>query len=263
MTIRFGKLLSEIRQAKIVTMLELKIKIGLSASHIWALESGKVHPDEDIIYKLQQALEMSPEEISKIWEYSDLDNQDYKYMRGFDIEYAWSSIKFLLESHMPYPSILLDDRMNIVKMNIAAYKLLLWLLGLDKNNKQELLNKPLNLLELILQDERFKSHISNWGDVAINLVEREHIDNRLLEARIEQIFNLLSAKELISIQSSSKQTSTQLVTTLSFCKDGLLLNLEEVQTKFLFKTQDCSLDNMVISSYLPKNKATEKFFNHL
>ncbi|MBL1242283.1 MAG: hypothetical protein COB13_010570 [OCS116 cluster bacterium] len=263
MSSKFGAMLKKMRLSKRCNFLELNVKTGIVINHLRAIENGQVHPDEDNLYKLQNALELTTPESKKFWREANLDDQKFEHTLDTEYNYTWSNISHLLDAASPYPSMLLDESMTIVKGNMASTKLFVWLLGMDEEQAERLINEAPNLIELILLDEDFKKYITNWPQVAVNLVERNHDNNPRLQTRIDKIFELLPPDELQRMQGSSAKKVENLITKLNFKKDIYRISLEETQTSFIFNSKDLNNHKMTITNLMPRDQRTRDFFNLL
>lgn len=263
MSTKFGAMLRKQRLSKRCNFLELHLKTGMVMGHLRALENGQVHPDEDNLHLLQNALELTTAESKKFWLEANLGTQKFEHTLDTEYNYTWANITHLLEAASPFPSLLLDESMTIVKANMASTKLFVWLLGMNEEEAEYLINEAPNLIELILLDENFKKYITNWPQVAVNLVERNHENNPTLQTRIDKIFELLPTEELRRMQGSSANKVERFITRLNFKKDGYRISLEETQTSFILNEKDLSHQKMTISNLMPKDERTRDFFNLL
>ena len=263
MSSKFGAMLKKLRLSKRCNFLELNVKTGIVINHLKALENGQVHPNEDNLYLLQNALELTTAESKKFWRQANLDDQKFEHTLDTEYNYTWANISHMLEAASPFPSMLLDESMTIVKGNMASTKLFVWLLGMNEEEAEHLINEAPNLIELILLNDDFKKHISNWPQVAVNLVERNHENNPTLQTRIDKIFELLPPEALQRMQGSSAKKVDRLITRLNFKKDGYRISLEETQTTFILNLRDLNYQKMTISNLMPKDERTRDFFNLL
>lgn len=257
----FGAMLKRQRISKCCNYLELNLKTSIVINHLKSLENGQVYPNEEIVAKLQNALEMSSKDSQIFWQLSNLDDQDVECPVNTEFNYSWANIGFLLENTMPYPALMLDESMTIIKANLATIKLFAWLLGLNDKQTEGLVNEPTNFMDLVLLHQKFKKNMTNWPQVAVSLIERDNSQSPALQVRIDRIFETLPPEELQRMQGSSAQKCDQLITEFNFKKDGVDISLEETQTNFIFNSTEFRNRKMTISSFLPKDQQTKEFFN--
>lgn len=168
----FGVLLKKWRRKKRFSQLSLAHEANISQRHISFLESGRANASANMVHKLAKALKLDFPTTNRLLLAAGLAPHYKESTNEQEHEYIWQAVDFMLESQMPYPTILLDAKWNIVKSNLAAQKLLVWLMGLNDDEILIMQNTPKNILELILADARLRPHIQNWAEVAAHMANR-------------------------------------------------------------------------------------------
>ena len=74
----------------------------------------------------------------------------------------------MLESHEPYPAVVMDRHWNILDRNHAARALFGWLL------RERAHEGPGNLVRRFFEPDGLRPHVANWEEAANALVQRVH-----------------------------------------------------------------------------------------
>ncbi|GAA1482908.1 helix-turn-helix transcriptional regulator [Gordonia sinesedis] len=152
-----GRILRDWRQHRRVSQQELSNLAAVSARHVSRVETGKAHPTPDMIIRLAEFLEIPLRERNRLL-----------LAGGYAPRYSddpWSSdgsatgLRGLLDAHLPYPALLLDDYWNVVDMNTAVDALL-------AGCAAELLEPPVNVIRLCLHPDGLAPRIANRGQWA-------------------------------------------------------------------------------------------------
>ncbi|MBL1419392.1 MAG: helix-turn-helix domain-containing protein [Alphaproteobacteria bacterium] len=257
----FGNLLKQHRKTKRFSQLSLSVEADISQRHISFLESGRANASANMVHKLAKALTLDFPSINRLLLAAGLaphykqaaDQQEHKYI--------WQAVDFMLESQMPYPTILLDAKWNIVKSNLAAQKLLVWLMDLTPDEITIMQNTPNNILELILCNPRLRPHIKNWAEIAAHMSNRALNDGICNQAELTAMTANLSTANKKSLTKAKTQITEQAIIPIIYQKDHITLNLISMQTRFMM-SQNIALSELSIESFIANDAPTKQFFEN-
>lgn len=165
MNARFGELLRESRVSRGLSQLRLASSARVSTRHLSFLETGRSLPSREMVVQLADVLDLPPRQrnamllaagYAPIYRERALDSPELAAIRRV--------IARLIESHAPYPALVLDRAYDIVMMSSAAERL-------------RALTAPgrapaTNLLRWLLASDGLRPFITNFDEVASSLVRR-------------------------------------------------------------------------------------------
>ncbi len=200
-----GTILKKWRKQRRYSQLLLALELDVSNKHISFIETGKSKPSQSMIIRIATFLNLPKREINQALNlagyaplYSELPINDKNLKPVFD------AIEQMIESHMPYPAIVLDQNWNVIKANVSAQTLLVEL-GYEGEK---------NLIEALIKDKPDSSKIINWYEVV-----------SIVLSRLKQEINLLGNPEkLIKLE---KKLSER---TLAYADSDVFNELEAVIT---------------------------------
>ncbi len=170
-----GTILKKWRKQRRYSQLQLALELDVSSKHISFIETGKSIPSQPMVLQIATFLNLPKREINQALNlagyapiYSELSANDKNLKPVFD------AIEQMIENHMPYPAIVLDQNWNLIKANLSAQALLVEL-GFSGEK---------NLIEALINDNPDNSKIVNWVEVV-----------SLVLIRLRQEINLLGNPE--------------------------------------------------------------------
>ncbi|PCI85107.1 MAG: hypothetical protein COB24_14240, partial [Hyphomicrobiales bacterium] len=150
---------------------------------------------------------------------------------------------------------------NIVKSNLAAQKLLVWLMDLTSDEIATMQNTPNNILELILCNPRLRPHIKNWLEIAAHMSNRALNDGVCNQAKLTALTANLSTADQKSLTAAKSQITEQAIIPIIYQKDGVILSLITMQTRFMM-SQNIALSQLSIESFIANDAETKQFFEN-
>ena len=166
-----GTILKKWRKQRRYSQLQLALELDVSSKHISFIETGKSKPSQPMILKIASFLNLPKRVINQALNvagyapiYSELPANDKNLKPVFE------AIEQMIESHMPYPAIVLNQNWDVVNANVEAQTLLA---ELGFSNEK-------NLLEALINDKPNSSKIVNWHELV-----------SLVLIRLKQEINLL------------------------------------------------------------------------
>lgn len=156
----FARELRRWRGARHLSQLDLAIRTGTTQRYLSYLEQGRSQPGRVVVLRLAESLGLSLRERNALL-------MSAGYAPAFD-ESGWdapglepvrTALKSVLDGHMPYPALIIDNRGTLVDAN-AAFTLF------HEGCAPELLRPPVNVRRLALHPDGLAGRVVNlpeWG----------------------------------------------------------------------------------------------------
>ncbi len=159
----FGAMLKKWRMLRRYSQLQLAIEIDVSSKHISFLETGRSSPSREMVLKIGLFLYLPKREINQgllvagfAPEFPEL-SSEHK-----DLKPIFMAIQTMIDNHMPYPALVLNQNWDVVNVNDSA-KLMLTEVGYSGFS---------NLIEAMISDNPETSKILNWHETASAVLSR-------------------------------------------------------------------------------------------
>ncbi len=250
----FGNLLRDWRQKRRFSQLSLALVADVSARHVCFLETGRAQPSREMVLQLADSLAMPKAETNHALQLAGFTPAYLQRpVDDADLAPVHQAISHLLNSHMPYPAIALDDLWNIKAANKMAVMLL----------ESSGFGGHKNLLEALASQTPEQSKIENWEETIGLLIAR------------------LRAETLISVPGPKLQTlvdnlishfnnhakgkgidRTKAVISTSFNIDGRIISVFSTIASF-GSVQDVVLDNLKVELMFPADEVAEAYFREM
>ncbi|MCF6299889.1 MAG: helix-turn-helix transcriptional regulator [Proteobacteria bacterium] len=163
MSSTFANILHRWRKHRRYSQLQLALELGISSKHISFLETGRSAPSQQMILKIGLFLLLPKGEINHALNAAGYAPAYTEQMSSHtDLKPVFSAINQMLNNHMPYPAIVLNQHWDLVNANDAA-KQLLHDMGFSKHS---------NLIEALIDDDVTNSKIINWHESIAQLLLR-------------------------------------------------------------------------------------------
>ncbi len=247
-----GALLRTWRERRRFSQQELSNRSRVSTRHLSRVETAKAHPTPEMIIRLSDNLDVPLRDRNRLLlaagyapRYADHSLDDAS------VAVVMDGMRRLLDAHMPYPALLLDDHWAIVDANPAVDRLL-------SGCARELLEPPVNVLRVCLHPGGLAGRIGNreeWGGHLLEQVthraERTH-DPRHRELAAE-IAGYLDGLDV-------GRPRTGPVLTLEIEVDGAPLRFFSTSATLSTAT-DAALEGLHLETFLPGDDATRRRFD--
>jgi transcriptional regulator with XRE-family HTH domain len=244
-----GSLLRTWRERRRFSQQELSNRSRVSTRHLSRVETGKAHPTPEMLMHLSDNLDVPLRDRNRILlaagyapRYRD------RHLDDASIAVVMDGLRRLLDAHLPYPALLLDDHWDIVDTNAAVDRLL-------TGCAPELLEPPINVIRVCLHPDGLADRISNlpeWGGHLLQQVrhraERTH-DQRHHELATE-IAGYLDKPEAVTSLAGP-------VITLEIDVDGNPLRFFSTSATLSTAT-DAALEGLHLETFLPADNATRQ-----
>lgn len=150
-----GELLREWRESRSLSQQALSDLSTVSTRHLSRVETGRAHPTAQMILHLSEHLDIPLRERNQILlaggyapRYADSSLDDAS------LSSVMNGLRDLLDAHLPYPALLLDDYWDVVDANSAVDALM-------AGCAAELLEPPINVIRLCVHPEGLAPRIRN------------------------------------------------------------------------------------------------------
>lgn len=161
-----GALLRDWRRRRGLTQLELGLEAGVSTRHLSYVENGRSQPSREMVERLAERLAIPLRERSQLLVAAGYaPTYQQRSLDMPEMAAARRALNQILDSHEPFPGLVVDRYWNMVFGNDAAMTLFE---GVDPS----LAEPPVNVLRLALHPKGFASRLVNLGEVRASLVGR-------------------------------------------------------------------------------------------
>ncbi|MFI6764153.1 helix-turn-helix domain-containing protein [Streptomyces sp. NPDC050355] len=247
-----GALLRTWRERRRFSQQELSNRSRVSTRHLSRVETGKAHPTPEMIMHLSDTLEVPLRDRNRLLLAAGYAPR-YQDPRWDDASIAvvMDGLRRLLDAHLPYPALLLDDHWDIVDANAAVDRLL-------AGCAPELLEPPVNVFRVCLHPDGLAGRIGNreeWGGHLLQQVR--HRAERTHDPRHHEL-----ATEIAGYLGTSDGTAprTGPVITLEIEADDVPLRFFSTSATLSTAT-DAALEGLHLETFLPADDATRHRFD--
>ncbi|MFJ8979475.1 helix-turn-helix domain-containing protein [Streptomyces sp. NPDC102282] len=246
-----GMLLRTWRERRRFSQQELSNRSRVSTRHLSRVETGRAHPTPEMIIHLSDNLDVPLRERNQLLlaagyapRYQD---------HGWDdasISVVMDGLRRLLDAHLPYPALLLDDHWDIVDANTAVDRLL-------TGCAPELLEPPVNVVRVCLHPDGLAGRIRNREEWGTHLLQQvRHRAERTHEPRHSE----LAAEIAGYLGGAGAATAlTGPVVTLEIDVDGHPLRFFSTSATLSTAT-DAALEGLHLETFLPADDGTRHRF---
>src|SRR3712207_4495228 len=183
-----GSLLRTWRERRRLSQLELSHRTGVSTRHLSYVENGRSRPTPEMILRLADHLDVPLAETNELLLAAGFaPRYSAQPVDDSSLEVVMSGLRHLLDAHLPYPALLLDEAWEVVDAN-AAVDLML------QGCAPSLLEPPINALRLSLHPQGLAPRIRNLASWSGQLIRQvEHRAERMHDPRLRALADVLSS----------------------------------------------------------------------
>lgn len=163
-----GPLLRAWRERRRLSQLELSSRAEVSTRHLSYVETGRSRPTPQMILRIAEQLDVPLAERNRLLlaggyapAYSEASIEDES------LEPVMTGLRHLLDAHLPYPALLLDETWDVVDANAAVHLLLV-------GCEPALLEPPINAMRLTFHPGGLAPRIGNLEVWAARLLTQLH-----------------------------------------------------------------------------------------
>ncbi|SDS32481.1 helix-turn-helix domain-containing protein [Microlunatus soli] len=242
-----GGLLRTWRERRRFSQQELSNRSLVSTRHLSRVETGRAHPTPEMIMHLADHLDVPLRDRNRLllaagYAPRFADHQ----LDDAGIALVMDGLRSLLDAHLPYPALLLDDHWDIVDANAGVDRLL-------TGCAPDLLEPPVNVIRVCLHPDGLAGRIGNLDQWAAHLLHQvNHRAERSHDPRhrrlADEITGFLGPEPL-------EPPTTGPVLTLEIEVDGAPLRFFSASAR-LDTATDATLEGLHLETFLPADEAT-------
>ncbi len=256
-TTGFGDMLRHWRTRRGRTQFELSQHAGFSQRHLSFLESGRSKPSRSTVVILADALEVPVGERNGLLQSAGFAPlYSAEPLDSARLRYAISALEAVIESHQPFPALIVDRGWNMLQANSSALMLFHKFLPVPLELAPD---KPLNVMRMCIEPGGLRASIANWPAFAAAFLpqlkaEQLHTPNPVVQDVIEMIEQDPEYQERGREAASAVRTP---VATLQLEHGGLKIELFTLLSMF-GSPNDASLSELRVETFFPANEASRE-----
>jgi transcriptional regulator with XRE-family HTH domain len=249
-----GVLLKDWRGRRRRSQLDLAHEAGVSPRHLSFVETGRSRPSPELVLTLAEHLDVPLRERNSLllaagyaprFQETSLTDPEMHRVRA--------SLQQVLDSHDPYPGVVLDRRWDVVLANAAAMRLVSAL--------PPALCDPVNVFRAGLHPDglvAFTTNFAEWGAYLVHQLHRLVVlsDDRDLRALEAEVREYPTVQSLTTSAGWRDWSETPLLVRCELELGGVPLALFTTLTTF-GTPRDITLDELAIELFYPADDATE------
>ena len=249
-----AKIFKQWRTQKRYSQLQLALELGVSSKHISFLETGRSQPSRQMLLNIALFLNCSKSETNRALysagfspAFIELENNHE------DLKPVFSAIQQMLDNHMPYPALVLNQQWDLINANQAAIDLM----------QQIGMAGHTNFLQALIADDENTSAIINWKEsmaqVLVRLRNEMYMQgsNEFLLNCEKQLLQKIGSDAILStFDNSNTVLTTQLrINNQAYSFFSVIANLGAVQ--------DVAVSEFKIEMMFPADDRTTQYFTQI
>lgn len=249
-----GHLLRDWRLHRRLSQLDLANLAEVSARHLSFVETGRSKPSRELILHLAHYLDVPLRDQNQLLLAGGFAPAHSEIpLEAGPMEPVRQALDQILTGHEPYPSMIVNQRWELVMTNAAG-------LGVFGSRiSPDLLEPPANVLRASLHPDGLAPHITNFGEYSAHMLDRLHrqamlSQDTLLSELYEELRGYPGVEQGPSSAEVGDETSRLFVPMRLRTEDGELAFFSTIAT---FGTAlDVTLAELAIESFFPADAAT-------
>lgn len=246
-----GALLRTWRERRRFSQQELSDRSRVSTRHLSRVETGRAHPTPEMVVRLSDHLDVPLRDRNRLLLAAGYAPRYREHaLDDASLAPVMTGLRRLLDAHLPYPALLLDDHWDVVDANPAVDVLL-------AGCAPALLEPPVNVVRACLHPDGLSGRIANlpeWGGHLLRQVR--HRAERTHDARHRE----LAAEVTAYLDGSGTTAGTGPVVTLEIDVDGAPLRFFSTSA-VLSTATDVALEGLHLETFLPADEPTRRRFD--
>lgn len=235
-----------------MSQLELSNLASVSTRHLSFVENGRSAPTRSMVATLADHLEVPLRAKNQLFlaaGYAPL--HDERAVDDLDLAPVMDGLRRLLDAHLPWPALLLDDHWDVVDSNAA--------LGLLLNGcAPDLLEPPVNAIRVTLDPRGLAPRIRNLAEWGGHLVGQ--LRHRAQETRDPRLGALLEEAESRLGVVRPEPARSGPVVTMELDQGEHVLRFFSISARLEMAT-DLTLDGLHLETFVPADAATADCFS--
>jgi transcriptional regulator with XRE-family HTH domain len=245
-----GALLRTWRERRRLSQLELSARTGVSTRHLSYVENGRSRPTPEMVLRLADQLDVPLSETNQLLLAAGFaPRYSARPVDDASLEVVMSGLRHLLDAHLPYPALLLDEAWDVVDAN-AAVDLLL------EGCAPSLLEPPLNALRLSLHPDGLAPRIRNLPEWSAQLIRQvQHRAERTHDPRLHALAEELSTYVGPGALRPEQREPSGPVLALELVAGDVVLRFFSIAARLETAT-DSTVAGLHLETFLPADEAT-------
>ena len=250
-----GSLVRDWRVRRHRSQLDLAYDVGVSPRHLSFVETGRSKPSPELLLLLADRLEVPLRERNTLllaagyaprYPETALDATAMTRARG--------ALQRLLDTHHPYPGVVIDRQWNVVLANDAAS----WLTA---TLPEQLLGPPVNVFRACLHPDglaRVTLNFPEWSTYLVGQLHRAALltDDAALKRLADEVAQYPNIEELRDRRRDAAFDEAELLVPLRIDVGDVELSLFTTLTTF-GTPQDITLSELAVELFFPADERTE------
>ncbi|GAA4659905.1 helix-turn-helix domain-containing protein [Gordonia humi] len=241
-----GTLLRLWRRRRRFSQQELSDLSTVSTRHLSRVETGRAHPTSEMVLHLADHLDVPLADRNRLLLAAGFAPRFAEHaLDDAGVAVVMDGLRALLDAHLPYPALLLDDHWDIVDRNAAVDVLI-------AGCAARLLEPPVNVLQLCLHPDGLAPRIGDLEQWGAHLLRR-------LRSRAEHTHD--ARHEALAVEMSGyldglgEPPAAGPVLTLEIDVDGTPARFFSVSAR-LDTATDTTLEGLHLETFLPADETT-------
>ena len=239
------------------SQLELAHAVGVSPRHLSFVETGRSKPSPELLLALAEGLEVPLRERNTMLVAAGYAPRYRETaLDATAMTRARTALQRMLDTHHPYPGVVIDLQWNVVLANAAAGLLTSAL-------PPELLGPPLNVFRACLHPDglaRATLNFDEWANYLVGQLHRTALltDDGELNRLAEEIDGYPNVVDVRTRHREAAFDEPSLLVPLRLAVDGTELSLFTTLTTF-GTPQDITLSELAVELFFPADDATDEW----
>ncbi|HEY6888515.1 MAG TPA: helix-turn-helix transcriptional regulator [Solirubrobacter sp.] len=243
-----GPLLKTWRSKRRLSQLDLALEAGVSTRHLSFVETGRSRPSEQMVVHLAEQLDVPLRERNRMLlaaGYAPI----YSQRPLQELGPVKDALDQLLESHEPFPAIVVDRAWNVVAANAAIGML-------TAGAAPHLLEPPINALRLSLHPDGMAPRIVNLGEWRAHLLR--DLEAQVAASNDDELTQLLEELQAFPGPEGEPAPHEVFVPLRVRAADGTELRFLSTRTTFATAV-DVTVSELAIESFFPADAETAAY----
>ena len=252
-----GPLVRDWRVRRRRSQLDLAHAVGVSPRHLSFVETGRSKPSPELLLALAEGLEVPLRERNTMLVAAGYAPRYRETaLDATAMTRARTALQRMLDTHHPYPGVVIDLQWNVVLANAAAG---LFTSGLPP----ELHGPPLNVFRACLHPDglaRATLNFDEWANYLVGQLHRTALltDDSELNRLAEEIDGYRNVVDVRTRHREAAFDEPSLLVPLRLAVDGIELSLFTTLTTF-GTPQDITLSELAVELFFPADDATDEW----
>jgi transcriptional regulator with XRE-family HTH domain len=249
-----GEILRYWRGRKKLSQMELAFTVGVSSRHLSFVETGRSRPSRDLVLRLGAALDLPLRQRNALLGAAGFAPEfGHTPLRGEQMDLVQQTLRRVLDTHAPYPALVVDSGFEILMTNAGFDRLITWFAG------EEALERYSNIYRLCFAEDGLRRAFRDWSLIEPFLLAR--LLEEAMATQQEALFTLHA--EMAALKSGADQADESLdpgLPILSFALAGRGVGVRFFSTITTFGTPlDVTTQELRIESLFPVDEATRRW----